>query len=35
MATSAQAKQFIKEIAPIIQKYAKQYGYKTASPIIA
>lgn len=35
MATAAQAKQFIKEIAPIIQKYAKQYGYKFASPIIA
>ena len=35
MATAAQAKQFIKEIAPIIQKYAKQYGYKVASPIIA
>lgn len=26
---------FIKTIAPIIQKYAKQYGYKYASPIIA
>ena len=35
MATAAQAKQFIKEIAPIIQRYAKQYGYKVASPIIA
>ena len=35
MATAAQAKQFIKEIAPIIQKYARQYGYKVASPIIA
>lgn len=35
MATAAQAKQFIKEIAPIVQKYAKQYGYKVASPIIA
>ena len=35
MATAAQAKQFIKEIAPIIQKYAKKYGYKVASPIIA
>ena len=35
MATAAQAKQFIKEIAPIIQRFAKQYGYKVASPIIA
>lgn len=35
MATSAQAKQYIKDIAPIIQKYAKEYGYKYASPIIA
>lgn len=35
MATAAQAKQFIKEIAPIIQRYAKQYGYKVVSPIIA
>ena len=35
MATAAQAKQFIKEIAPIIQRYAEQYGYKVASPIIA
>lgn len=35
MATAAQAKDFIKQIAPIIQKYAKEYGYKVASPIIA
>lgn len=35
MATAAQAKGFIKQIAPIIQKYAKAYGYKVASPIIA
>ena len=26
---------FIKTIAPIVQKYCKQYGYKYASPIIA
>ena len=26
---------FIMQIAPIVQKYAKQYGYKVASPIIA
>ena len=26
---------FIMQIAPIIQKYAKVYGYKVASPIIA
>ena len=35
MATQAQVKSFIQTIAPIIQKYAKQYGYKVASPIIA
>lgn len=35
MATAQQAKEFIKQIAPIIQKYAKLYGYKVASPIIA
>lgn len=27
--------QFISTIAPIIQKYAKEYGYKVVSPIIA
>lgn len=27
--------EFIAKVAPIIQKYAKQYGYKVASPIIA
>lgn len=35
MATAAQTKKFISEIAPIIQKYAKKYSYKVASPIIA
>lgn len=36
MATATyQVKKFIDEIAPIIQKYAKLYGYKVASPIIA
>lgn len=35
MATTEQAKAFIAEIAPIVQKYAKLYGYKVASPIIA
>ena len=35
MATNEQAKAFIQQIAPLIQKYAKQYGYKVASPIIA
>lgn len=35
MATAAQAKEFIKMVAPIVQKYAKLYGYKVASPIIA
>ena len=33
--TAAQCKQFIETIAPIIQKYAKKYGYKVVSPIIA
>lgn len=35
MATSKQIKAFINNIAPIVQKYAKQYGYKLSSPIIA
>ena len=35
MATAAQVKSFIAEIAPVIQKYAKARGYKVASPIIA
>lgn len=35
MATTKQIDSFIKEIAPLIQKYAKKYGYKVASPIIA
>jgi flagellum-specific peptidoglycan hydrolase FlgJ len=34
MASSAQAKQFIKEIAPIIQEEAKKRGYLLCSPII-
>lgn len=33
--SSSQAKAFINEIGPIVQKYAKQYGYQVASPIIA
>jgi len=33
--TSAQAKIFVSEIGPIVQKYAKKYGYQVASPIIA
>lgn len=35
MASAQQAKDFIKKIAPIIQKYAKAYGYQVASPVIA
>lgn len=35
MATDAQCKAFIEQIAPIVQKYSKQYGYKVSSPIIA
>lgn len=35
MADRTEANQFISIVAPIIQKYAKQYGYKVASPIIA
>lgn len=35
MATKAQVNEFIKKVAPIVQKYAKQYNYKVASPIIA
>ena len=35
MATTTQINAFISKIAPIIQKYAKQYGYFVASPIIA
>ena len=35
MATTKQCKAFIAEIAPIIQRYAKKYGYKVVSPIIA
>lgn len=33
--SSAQAKAFISAIAPLVQKYAKEFGYKVASPIIA
>jgi peptidoglycan hydrolase-like protein with peptidoglycan-binding domain len=35
MATAQQINTFIGEISPLIQKYAKLYGYKVASPIIA
>ena len=35
MASSAQAKQFIQRIAPIIQEEAKRRGYKVCSPVIA
>lgn len=35
MASAQQAKDFIKQVAPIVQKYAKAYGYQVASPIIA
>lgn len=35
MATAKQIKNFISEIAPLIVAYAKKYGYKVASPIIA
>ena len=35
MATAKQIKTFISEIAPYIVAYAKKYGYKVASPIIA
>lgn len=35
MASSAQAKEFIQRIAPIIQEEAKRRGYKLCSPIIA
>lgn len=35
MASSAQAKEFIARIAPIIQEEAKARGYKLCSPIIA
>lgn len=35
MASSAQAKQFIQRIAPIIQEVAKERGYQVCSPVIA
>lgn len=33
--SSQQAKDFVNAIGPIISKYAKEYGYQVASPIIA
>ena len=35
MATAEQARTFIEQIAPLIQKESKKRGYKVASPIIA
>lgn len=35
MATEQQTRDFINKVAPLVQKYAKEYGYKVASPIIA
>lgn len=35
MATAKQVQKFISDIAPYIVAYAKRYGYKVASPIIA
>lgn len=35
MATTQQIKEHIATFGPIIQKYAKEYGYKVCSPIIA
>lgn len=35
MASSAQVQKFIGEIAPLIQKYAKERGYKVCSTVIA
>lgn len=35
MATEQQVREFINKVAPLVQKYAKEYGYKVASPIIA
>lgn len=35
MVTTAQCKKFISEIAPLIQKYVKKYGYGVPSAIIA
>lgn len=35
MASAAQVKKFIEQIAPLIQKYAKANGYKIASTVIA
>lgn len=32
---SSQQQEFINKIGPLIQKYAKQYGYQVCSPIIA
>ena len=35
MPTNEQCKKFISEIAPLVQKYAKERGYKIASTVIA
>ena len=35
MATTEQCKAFINKVAPVVVKYAKIYGFKVASPIIA
>lgn len=35
MATKVECLDFISQVAPIVQKYAKAYGYHVASPIIA
>lgn len=35
MASAKECKAFIAEIAPIIRRLAKEYGYHVASPIIA
>lgn len=35
MATDSQRNSFVNQIAPLIQKYALEYGYKVASAIIA
>lgn len=35
MATREQVTLFIEQVAPIIQKYAKEYGYRVVSPIIS
>ena len=35
MSTETQVNDFINRIAPLVQKYSKEYGYNVASPIIA